>query len=284
MGRHVIAVAGSRVVVQDGRIVSISEPVIRSCPLRSKVYGVKTETAESVRETVEYLIREWGMFTPRRIVRSNECPVSFGVSEILSSGLRHGVLDAVVSVCEGAGTVISADPAVVQGIGAHMTGLIETSPEPAIIQRLLEAGAQILSADDARIDQVSGAALALQVGHGRIGVTISGLLAREASEIRDLCLRKTCALASVHNSGMTRGNAETVASSCDIVTACASKWAREIVGPLAIMQLGLHIPVFILTPLGKELALARLRDFDGPLLVGSGSIPKLDREQPDPLF
>jgi putative methanogenesis marker protein 8 len=284
MGRHVIAVAGSEVVVEDGRVVSISEPRIRSCPLRSKVYGVERETVESVRQTVEYCIREWGMFTPRRVVKSDDYPISFGISEIFSSGLRHGVLDAVVCVCEGAGTVISSDPAVVQGIGAHMTGLIETSPEPAIVERLQDVGARILSPQDARMDQVSGAAMALELGYRRIGVTISGLLAGEAVGVRNLPSGKTFALASVHNSGMSRGDAETVASTCDIVTACASRWAREIVGPASIMQLGFHIPVFILTPLGKELALARLRDYDGALLVGSGSIPKLDREQPDPLF
>jgi hypothetical protein len=119
------------------------------------------------------------------------------------------------------------------------------------------------------------------MGYRRIGVTITGLEPSAGTRIRRL--HPGAAIAAVHNSGMTRGSAIEVASSCDIATSCASRWAREIIGPRALMQLGMRIPVFILTGLGKELALARMGDFDDPLIVGTGTIPRLDKDQPSPL-
>ena len=280
MGRHVLEVAGSRVLIEDGEIVDVSEPKIERCPLRSKLYGIEEETVESVRKTVRFYIDEWGMFTPHRVVRSESMPVSFGVSEMFASGLRQGVLDCVVTVCEGAGTVISPDFEVVQGIGAHMTGLLETSPEDPIIAKLVDNGVTVLHPEDASMDQASGVLSAVKMGYRRIGVTITGQKPAEGPRIREIC--GDVAIASVHNSGMSREAAIQVASSCDIVTSCASRWAREIIGPRALMQLGLGIPVFILTPLGREIALARMKDFDGPLIVGTGDIPKLNEDQPRP--
>lgn len=284
MGRHVLEVAGSRVVIQDGSIVSIGKPRTTRCPLRSGLYGIEKETVGSVRRTVEFYIHSWGMFTGRRIVRTKSYPISFGISEIFASGLKQGILDAVVSVCEGGGTVISSEPDVVQGIGAHMTGLIRTSPEPSIIQKLVDNGVTVLSPDDARIDQVAGVAKAIKSGHRRIGVTITGRKPSDGPRIRGMCGELDCAMASVHNTGMSQSAARKVASSCDLVTSCASKWAREIVARKSVMQLGLRIPVFVLTVLGKELALARLRDFPKPIIVGAGSIPILAENQPHPLL
>ena len=47
----------------------------------------------------------------------------------------------------------------------------------------------------------------------------------------------------------------------DIVCASASKLIREKVGPKALLQLGLTIPVFAITRLGKELLLSYLVEF-----------------------
>mgnify|MGYP001038284314 CR=1 FL=1 len=283
MGRHVLEVAGSLVVVEDGRIVSLSKPRTARCPLRSSLYGIEKETVGSVRRTVEFYIKCWGMFTGRRVIRTKSYPVSFGISEIFASGLRQGVLDAVVSVCEGAGTVISSEPDVVQGIGAHMTGLIRTSPEPSIIRKLVDAGVTILSPGDAKIDQIAGVAKGVEMGHKSIAVTVTGRKPSDGPRMRTAFGKLECAIASVHNTGMSQSAARKVAASCDLVTSCASKWAREIVARRAVMQLGLRIPVFVLTPLGKELALAGLRDFPKPIIVGAGSIPILAETQPHPL-
>ncbi len=270
-------------MIEDGEIVSISEPTTSHCPLRSGLYDIPSETTDSVRRSVEFYIKEWGMFTPRRIVRTKLLPVSFGVSEILASGLAHSIVDAVVLVCEGAGTVISDEPDIVQGIGAHMTGLIETSPEKEIVQKLRDNGVRVPFPEEARIDQLEGYRLARSLGYERVGITVTGLAPEVPESIRTQSAGSACAILCVHNTGVSRRQAESLSQNCDIVTSCASRWTREVIGPRAIMQLGLRIPVFVMTALGKQLALARLEDFTEPLIVGTGTIPRMDAEQPYPL-
>jgi len=50
--------------------------------------------------------------------------------------LKKGGIDAAVTVCDGAGTVISDSPSLIQGIGARMNGLFYTTPIPEVIQRI----------------------------------------------------------------------------------------------------------------------------------------------------
>ena len=54
------------------------------------------------------------MFTAKRQVLGQDTFVAFGASEIMISGLRSGFLDATVTVGDGAGTVISNNPELVQ--------------------------------------------------------------------------------------------------------------------------------------------------------------------------
>ena len=49
----------------------------------------------------------------------------------------------------------------------------------------------------------------------------------------------------------------------DIVTSCASKHIREQVKPL--VQVGTAVPLFGLTPWGKELLVERAKDVEQPL-------------------
>jgi hypothetical protein len=44
--------------------------------------------------------------------------VPYGASEMMMYALRRGDLDAVVTVCDGAGTVVTANPELVRG-SAH---------------------------------------------------------------------------------------------------------------------------------------------------------------------
>ncbi len=53
--------------------------------------------------------------------------VGFGASEVMVTGLNRGLLDTTVTACEGAGTVISKNPTLVQGIGGRMSGLEKPS-------------------------------------------------------------------------------------------------------------------------------------------------------------
>ncbi|HPE51591.1 MAG TPA: DUF2099 family protein, partial [Methanothrix soehngenii] len=114
MSEHLLEMAGARVRVRDGKVEVLTEPAIRSCPLRQDLYGIKIESKETVKRVIEEHMAELGMYGPKRVLELQDKPVSFGASEILSDALSGGLIDAAVLVCEGAGTVVAAKPAVLQ--------------------------------------------------------------------------------------------------------------------------------------------------------------------------
>ena len=156
-----------------------------------------------------------------------------------------------------------------------MSYLIETSPISEVIEALQRQGCRVLDAETARIDQVEGVKLASRMGFKRIGVTVTSGF--EASRIRELSakLKMIVAIFAIHTTGVSREEALLLGEHCDVVTGCASKWVRELVGANA--------PVFALTTLGKELLLARLKDLNRPLLVGFSKLPKMGDRSPEPL-
>jgi len=74
----------------------------------------------------------------------------------MMTGLKRGLIDSTVTVCDGAGTVITDNPELVQGMGALMSGLIETEPIEEIIEGIESRGGIVLDKEKAGIDQVSG--------------------------------------------------------------------------------------------------------------------------------
>jgi len=93
----------------------------------------------------------------REVLGSGEF-VGFGASELISAGLKLGIIDCAVIASDGAGTVIARSPELVQGIGGRMSGLVKTSPLVGIIKKIEEAGGIVLDSKTARIDQPAGTA------------------------------------------------------------------------------------------------------------------------------
>ncbi|MDI6886656.1 MAG: DUF2099 family protein, partial [archaeon] len=169
--RHVFETLGkTKVVVENGKVVEVGTPLLRYCRLWEKIRGIKELNERIVKENIEFRIRDFGMCTGERVVEMDAF-VGFGASETFMTALRRGLLDSTVTVCEGAGTVITANPALVQGIGARLSGVIETTPVEGIIKRIKDKGGQIL--DPPRIDQAAGVQMALELGYKRVGVTVS---------------------------------------------------------------------------------------------------------------
>ena len=157
MDRHVMEALGkARVVVENGKVVEISEPKIKYCPLFAKHRGIKEITKESIRENIEFRIRDFGLFTKDRIVEESRYIVPFGASEILMSALKRKVIDAAVIVADCAGTVITANPNLVQGLCGRISGIIETSPILEVIERIEKAGGVVLDKNTAEINQFEG--------------------------------------------------------------------------------------------------------------------------------
>jgi putative methanogenesis marker protein 8 len=278
---HVIeAIGRCRVVIKDGKVVDVGPPVIERCPLaRRFAQPIEEITAEAVKANMEHRIESFGMCTEAREILSDRDFVVFGASELARDGLRHGELDAVVLVCEGAGTLITTNPALVQGIGGRMSGLVSTSPIEPLIRRIRAAGGQVLDPTTATIDQVAGADLAYTEGFRKVAVTVAR--PEDAEMIRSNHPRAL--IIAVHTTGLSREDAERIAAASDIVTACASQAVREMAGPAALVQAGTAIPVFALTERGKALVLSKCLHAREPMLVKTERLPFEGGSRPSPL-
>lgn len=278
---HIIeAIGRCRIVIRDGKVVEVGEAVIKDCPLAKRfAYPIPDITKESVKANIEHRIRAFGMCTPRREVLDNREFVGFGASEILSFGLSAGLLDAVVLACDGAGTVIVTKPALVQGIGGRMSGLVSTSPIPEVMARIEENGGIVLDRENASMDARAGVALAVEKGFRKIAVTVA--LPGDAAAIRKI--HPSTFIFGVHVTGLTKEEAEMLVAASDLVTSCASKTIREAVSGKALLQAGVAIPIFAMTKAGKELIIEKIRQGGEPVLVKPTKLPSLSTDQPGPL-
>ena len=278
---HIIeAIGRCRVVIQNGKVIEVGEAIIKDCPLAKRfAYPVPDLNKESVKANIEQRISAFGMCTPRREVLGSEEFVGFGASEILSFGLHAGLIDAVVLACDGAGTVIVNKPTLVQGIGGRMSGLVKTTPYPGVIRRIEENGGIVIDKSHAGLDQEAGVRLAYELGYKNVAVTIA--LPEDAKKIRGMY--PGVIIFAVHVTGLSREEAETLVSSSDLVTACASGTIREVAGKQAMVQAGVSIPVFAMSRKGKDLIIEKLHQGNEQFLVKTTRLPSLGDQQPGPL-
>ena len=269
---HIVEMMGkTRVVVKDGKIIEVGEPEIEWCPLIAKLSGIQKITSEEVERNVEYKIREYGMFTAKRQLLGHDTYVAFGASEIMMSGLRSGFLETTVTACDGAGTVISNNPELVQGIGGRMSGLVETEPIEDVITGIQRLGGKVLNPSTAAIDPVKGVRKSSELGYRKIAVTIAN--SQTAKKLRELEaeLGLDLIVIAVHVTGVSKEEAQNLLENSDIVISCASKCIRELAKPL--VQVAAAIPLFALTKKGKELVIEREKDIESPILITIIELP-----------
>ncbi|WP_319578989.1 methanogenesis marker 8 protein [uncultured Methanospirillum sp.] len=278
---HIIeAIGRSRVVVRDGKVVEVGEAVIKDCPLAKRfACPVEEFTPAAVKKNIENRIASFGMCTPDRSLTSDDDFVGFGASELTRTGLARGIIDAAVLACDGAGTVVVTDPAMAQGIGGRMSGLVSTSPIRSVIERIEAGGGIVPDPVHASMDPLTGVAAAHKAGHSRLLVTVPGADAAEAVRRAD----PDALIMAVHVTGTSQEDAIRIAAVADITTGCASRYIREVCGKKALMQAGTAVPIFILTQRGKELLLARLAVIPNQILVSHTALPVSGGKTPDPL-
>lgn len=267
-GEHEFYCCGAKVSLKKGEIEVLSEPRVAYCPLLEQLCGIREVDVEAVKQVVEMKVRDTGFCCERRVFDSTKV-VPYGSSEIISTCMEDGIIECGVTVCEGAGTVIAANPKLIQEIGARLTGIIRTSPVKGIIEYIKGRGGVILDEGSAIISQEKGVLRAAELGYRRIAVTVAGFSSSSISEIRRIEKERglEVAIFSVCNTCVSEKDAETIASGADIVCASASQVIRRVVGPRALMQLGVAIPVFALTKLGKKLLLLYLNKFEDKIVV-----------------
>lgn len=280
-GEHIIEAIGKcRIVIRNGEVVEVGDPVIRDCPLAKRfAYPIPAITKDAVAANIAHRIRSFGMCTARREVVDRKEFVGFGASEILSFGLHRKLVDAVVLACDGAGTVIATTPDLVQGIGGRMSGLVKTCPLKPVMDRIEQNGGIVIDREHASLDQMAGIDRAVKEGFRKIAVTVADPGSAE------LIRRKhpLALIVAVHVSGLTHHEAERLVAAADLLTSCASRPIREIAGKHALVQAGTAIPVFAVTEKGKELIVQKIAWSKEPFVVKTSKLPVAGDAQPDPL-
>ena len=266
---HVLRYFSSFISVSEGKVLHITDPGLSFCPLAKHFYPslkyIRSDDQASIKnfikEVIESKIRDFGFFTPARKFISNEKKISYGASEMLRSALRGNCIEAAVTVCDGAGTVITDNPDLVQGIGARMNTLVLTSPIPSVLNRLRSLKAHIVS-DAGRIDQVLGVREALGRGYKKIAVTLSGFESNHLPELKQLERERGAEIIclSVCTTGIDSEKIEYIRKFADLVWSCASGEVREKIGRQSLLQLSELIPVFVLTKKGIRFTEAYAED------------------------
>ena len=274
--QHVIEAMGkSKILIKDGKVVEVSNPEIDYCPLFEKYRGIKKLDTKSITENIEFRIKDFGMCTPNRILRMKDF-LSFGVSEILSTIIDDGLIDCVVAVCEGCGTVILTEPELIQGVGGRVSGLVSTSPLKEIIESL--GRENILDPEKCKIDQLEGVKKAVNMGYKNIAVTI--VSARDAQKLRELekeLKDVNIYIFVVHTTGLSEEEAETLFDRADIITGCASKTIRKTGENRQTFSVGASIPIYGVTEAGKKFIDIRVTKI-------GGLKDKKDAKLPEPLI
>lgn len=262
MSEHIIQALGlSKITIEDGKVIDVTEPEVEYCPLFDHHRGIKKLTKEVIAENIQFRIDDFGMCTPERQLRMKDF-LNFGISEIMCTLLDENVIDSVVMVLEGCGTLIVTEPELVQGIGGRVSGLVKTSPIPELIAEMGEDN--IVNPETAEINQAEGIKLAISKGFKNIAVTIT--LAEDADEIRKLKEEYpdvNIYVFVVHTTKKTAEEARKLFDICDVTTGCSSKHIRAIGEKESIKTVGQSIPIFAHTEDGKRFLEMRLERIGG---------------------
>ncbi|MEM4246249.1 MAG: DUF2099 family protein [Candidatus Bathyarchaeia archaeon] len=286
---HITRMCSALVAVSEGRVVKVSDPEMRYCPLAETLYTISGSAPidslkRKIIEAVERKIAEFGLFTDARQLYRESVAIPFGASEMIMYDLMKGGADAAITVCDGAGTVIAENPYLVQGIGARMNGIFYTSPIEHVIKRIREMGGLVPFTENARIDQAEG--LRAAAGrYKRVDVTVNGFSIDSLGEIRDAESESglSATVLAVCNTGISGDRVKEIARHADLVWACGSRMVREVAGAEALLQAATKIPVFCLTKRGMGLVanystgglLRYFSEHRGPFLI-SGQCPRVE--------
>lgn len=273
MDEHIIEALGkTRVRIKNGKVVEVGEPKINYCPIFDKYRGIKELTVESVKGNVEFRINEFGMCTNERTMKMKDF-LSFGVSETLCTLVEEGLIDCVVSVCEGCGTVILTDPELVQGTGGRVSGLVSTTPLENIIEVI--GPVNVLDPVYASIDQIKGTLKAIDMGYKNIAVTIvSACDAIRLREIESENKEVNIYIFAAHVTEMSKKDAESLFDNADVVTGCASRYVREVGDERNIFKAGSSIPIYGVTETGKKFLKMRIDKIGGLKDKKNPKVPK----------
>lgn len=272
-GRHVFdAIGMTRVVIEDGKVVSVGTPELDYCPIYAKRFGTEKITPEMIRENMEFRIRDFGFCTENRVVRSPDY-ITFGVSEILSTALKNKVIDAAVIAADGCGTAVITEPELLQGMCGRISGLVETSPLKVVLDAI--GRDNVLDPETVPLDMIRGAELADSKGYEKFSVTVTN--PADAHILREHYGDRVVVV-GVHSSHLTCHGASEMFDNCDIITACGSAFTRAEAAKRDVVVAGNKVQIFGVTDLGKRLVIEKLES------IGHKPYDGGPKDEPRPLI
>lgn len=273
---HITRMFGSYILLKkyDGelRAVKATSIPIKYCPLMIKLLEevggdaaleiidtLNIEDMEKQETAMCKLINEvvikGGYFDTNRPLNSCEANVLFGASETMSSAFKSGLIDAAVIVSNNLGTIITTNEFNTQGAVKRMTGLFHTSPSKKIVDTAIREGIIPVFPYTSEIDQLEGVKKAIELGYKKIAVSVAANdnylheALNKLEEEYEIVIYKF----GLCSTGIDYETAVKMRDYADVVWSCASKYVKEEIEPEAIGQVGIKIPVHIMTEQGWDI-------------------------------
>lgn len=254
--RHVIEALGkAEVVIENGKITYIGEPVVDYCSIFDNGQHNGDLTKEFIKSNINKRIEEFGMCTPQRSF-DVEDTMSFGTSETLKTNMINGNVDCVVGACEGVGTLLIDDADLVQGVGGRVSALINTTPIDEVIDNV--GRDNVLNPETAELNPLKGLEMAIERGYKNIAITII-----PTEMVRDLRQYPKPENVNIfifvaHTTNVSQKEAEMLFDYADVISGCSSINIRETAEERKPYYAGKKVPLYAVTENGRKLLNERL--------------------------
>lgn len=216
---------------------------------------------EAMCKLINDIVIKGGYFDTNRPLNSCEANVLFGASETMASAFKSGLIDAAVIVSNNLGTIITTNDSNTQGAVKRMTGLFYTSPSKELIATAKDAKIIPVFPYTAEIDQLEGVKKAIDLGYKNIAVSVAASDNYLHEELKKLERENNVVVYKfgLCSTGISHDTAEKMRDNSDVVWSCASKYVKEEIEPHAIAQVGVKIPVHIMTKQGWNIVSNHLK-------------------------
>ena len=254
--RHVIEALGkAEVVIENGKITYIGEPVVDYCSIFDNGQHNGDLTKEFIKSNINKRIDEFGMCTPQRSI-DVEDTMSFGTSETLKTNMINGNVDCVVGACDGVGTLLIDDAELVQGVGGRVSALISTTPIDEVMDKV--GRENVLNPETAELNPLKGLEMAIERGYKNIAITI--IPTEMVKDLRQYPKPEdvNIYIFVAHTTNVSKKEAEMLFDYADVISGCSSINIRETAEERKPYYAGKKVPLYAETENGKRLLNERL--------------------------
>lgn len=254
--RHVIEALGkAEVVIENGKITYIGEPVVDYCSIFDNGQHKGDLTKEFIKSNIEKRIEEFGMCTPQRSI-DVEDTMSFGTSETLKTNMIKGNIDCVVGACEGVGTLLINDAEIVQGVGGRVSALISTTPIKEVMEKV--GRENVLNPETAELNPLKGLEMAIERGYKNIAITI--IPTEMVKDLRQYPKPDdvNIYIFVAHTTNVSKKEAEMLFDYADVISGCSSINMRQTAEERKPYYSGKKVPLYAVSENGKKLLNERL--------------------------